>query len=659
MMNDKPLDTTDDETDIREIFSTIWAEKWLVVAVMIITTFLAIYYGFTAKQKYEATAVFLIEDASSGIQIPGEFAGLASLAGLASGNGSDKGVFDRLQGTNFINALSDELNFEADPYLNPRDNGSGVLNISSLKQLINGLFGIESHPLSEADKQARIKETIVDRYLKNVSVSETENASIEIVVTHENAQRAADIANGVVERAISEIREEKNIEQSNQLDYLSGLLAEASTEIDRAQKAVTDFSFANSLASTQALLISSQLMSSLREDLIKTDEMIAAIEVLNEILVRVEASGKKAPDKNDYLELQIRAPVVDSIPFRRLVGVPETLDAWLWPSVDRLEFFLNTLKDRKARINRSIAESRDEAERYASSTDALALLEREVKVAQSTYEVLIEQVKAQALIAGYKGDVAKIYQFAAAPTKSTQPKKILIVALGVIIGMFLGTAAALLMGHRRGYLYSNNTIINEVAANTSLKLHPSYGNYAKSLKALFNTFKQVKNGSLSELLVIFNSQESKLGLFLATSPKIDAFPISLWVSQRLINQKQKTALIVLGSHLPSGVQLSKDESLPDGLLKGFVDNVDVFAIAPQANYEDVITSGALQVLIQHGAYDRFIVSASAEAAVLSLYALNKSAPFIALITRPGFSHRDTIENIRHHTAINVNVSLLK
>ena len=47
--------------------------------------------------------------------------------------------------------------------------------------------------------------------------------------------------------------------------------------------------------------------------------------------------------------------------------------------------------------------------------EELAKLTREAKIAEATYTVLIEQVKAQSLVAGFKPDTFKIYELPTPP----------------------------------------------------------------------------------------------------------------------------------------------------------------------------------------------------------------------------------------------------
>ena len=50
--------------------------------------------------------------------------------------------------------------------------------------------------------------------------------------------------------------------------------------------------------------------------------------------------------------------------------------------------------------------------------ETYAKLEREAKIAEATYTVLIEQVKAQSMIAGFRPDNTEVYEYASAINKS-------------------------------------------------------------------------------------------------------------------------------------------------------------------------------------------------------------------------------------------------
>ena len=63
------------------------------------------------------------------------------------------------------------------------------------------------------DAQEAIWQGIVAKYSKNIVLDETPDGSVKIVVTHVNPQRAAEIANTIMDEIISTLKNKKNTEQ--------------------------------------------------------------------------------------------------------------------------------------------------------------------------------------------------------------------------------------------------------------------------------------------------------------------------------------------------------------------------------------------------------------------------------------------------------------
>ena len=84
--------------------------------------------------------------------------------------------------------------------------------------------------------------------------------------------------------------------------------------------------------------------------------------------------------------------------------------------------------------------------------------------------MLIEQVKSQALIAGFKPETFKTYTYATPPLSPSAPKTNVILSIAFLLGMLLGLILAFLNALRHGVFYSRSTLINSAQPIHSLKL---------------------------------------------------------------------------------------------------------------------------------------------------------------------------------------------
>ncbi|AXS82525.1 Wzz/FepE/Etk N-terminal domain-containing protein [Marinobacter sp. Arc7-DN-1] len=79
----------DDEIDLRELFATLWAGKWLIIAVTFLFAAGGVAYALYKPNIYQASVLLAPANEENGMGgISGQLGGLASLAGINIGGGS-------------------------------------------------------------------------------------------------------------------------------------------------------------------------------------------------------------------------------------------------------------------------------------------------------------------------------------------------------------------------------------------------------------------------------------------------------------------------------------------------------------------------------------------------------------------------------------------
>ena len=100
----------DDEIDLRELFSVLWAGKKLIVAVTAVFAVVSVVYALSLANQYKASAVVSPADSggSSLGAMAGQLGGLASLAGINIGSGESnetQEAMEIMQSWGFIEAF--------------------------------------------------------------------------------------------------------------------------------------------------------------------------------------------------------------------------------------------------------------------------------------------------------------------------------------------------------------------------------------------------------------------------------------------------------------------------------------------------------------------------------------------------------------------------
>lgn len=80
-----------DEIDLKELFSAIWAGKWIIIATTFLFSVAAVFYALSLPNIYKSEVTLAPAGESGGLNIPGQLGGLAALAGVnLGGKGGDK-----------------------------------------------------------------------------------------------------------------------------------------------------------------------------------------------------------------------------------------------------------------------------------------------------------------------------------------------------------------------------------------------------------------------------------------------------------------------------------------------------------------------------------------------------------------------------------------
>lgn len=451
------------EIDLKEIFLSIWAFKAVVAFVCGLSIAASGYYLATEDKVYSATSTFTLTTnggpAGLAASITAQLGGLASLAGLPSGTGSSNGaLIERVTSREFILEVANELDLYSDKMFNGFDPN---VTAPSWKIFIRSL--LPKNDLNQ-DVAALIDWNVISSYRKFISIEESDTGSISVTVLHKTPRRASHIANFLVDKIIKMTRYENLDQVDGRLRYLSRTLADASEELSAAQDALKEFSLVNSAQAIESFAAGSVILDEMRAERERAEERLQAVLAVKTVLI------KGAPSQQDYLRLREEYPPLDQSSFRRIMGISEVISAWRWPDLSTVSQVEESIRDRLASLDIDISKVEEEAVKYATSARELARLTRDLKIAEATYTVLIEQVKSQSLVAGFTPDNSKIIAVADVPIMPSSPKRMLVIAIGLVLGLFLGSVIALLLGMRKGVYYSTSTLLSAIGAPQRMRI---------------------------------------------------------------------------------------------------------------------------------------------------------------------------------------------
>lgn len=572
------LSKFEDEIDLRELFLTLWAYKFLIAFICALSIVYSGYIVLNTDKKYTSTAIFRLDKGvDNNVAFNSQFGTIAKITGLSSNIDNENLSKDLLNGRIFIEKLDSKLNFQSDTYYNTFDPNSVD---PTWKSIIKRAIGWQK-PLT--DPQEAIWQGIVNTYNNSIVIEETKSGSTKIMVTHMNPQRASEIANVIMTEIISSTRNKRNTEQDQRLSYLSNTLAEALSDLEISQSNLKEFALKNSALPLESFAAGSLQLEALREQLSRTSELHEAVAALAIML------KNKTTSHSNYLALRKSFPIIDQVEFRRVLGQNEIISSWSWPEANSVGGVFNTLSDRKIRLEAQINALQIDAKRLGLEVEAYAKLERDAKIAEATYTVLIEQVKAQSMAVGYRPDKTEIYEYAAASMRPTSPKRNMILALGATLGLFLGAALSLVLARQRGVYFSKNSLKTGAQARFTGGIRALLPLRNKTLNELNLILLKNPRIILRELAVEINKNAAAQVVITSSRAKMTANDVARALSSYMQSDTMKIALIDFSSKVKKSDNNSKKPSIGSFIVEERMKHLSVLKPAGDFEVTEMIT----------------------------------------------------------------------
>lgn len=438
----------DDEISVRELIASLKYFWYFCIVFAIIGNRLAdSYVENFATPLYVARSVFeLPEDQGPSLSGLGAF---STLAGVAS---SGPNVFDQVEGRDFILELNEVLDFGADPFFN-----GTTTPITLREQLILRVAGRKRSLPEENDKLLNA----VGNFRRFVSISETSNGAFQVIAKHSNSQLSATVANETVRLLLRKHRDQKIESQRDLVSYLSSELRSNQETLDLAISKLQQFSVNNSSAPEEVLLRQSQLLSRLRTRLDELESSLRATNKLNDLISA--PSADQALTREFMFEIDV---LKEGQLFSRL-GRPQTIEAWKAADPNLVEQHIENVTQQIFQTKRNLDLAQERASQAAEKSAELAILQRDVTVATTTFEAMSGQFKQQAIASGIKVSSGTVFETAIPPRGPAEPQKSLIRMMGTVLGLFFGLVCALVAARVSGRVFSQRGILERLSVDAS------------------------------------------------------------------------------------------------------------------------------------------------------------------------------------------------
>jgi uncharacterized protein involved in exopolysaccharide biosynthesis len=589
-----------DEIDLKKLFGIIWNQKIFIICVCVIGIFLGGFYALTTEKEFTSSSTFVIEKKSNQISSLSEFKALTNITGLGGSTTNSDIPIDEVMGREFIKKMDQKLNFKGDKFFydNNPNNKDPIW-----KAIIKKLIGWQSphHELNE-----KMWQNITEVYKKSVKLSNTNDGNaITVTVTHNDAIRSAEIANGIMQAILLNANLRSESELDERLNYLSNSLAGALGDLEGAQQKLKTFTLENSALPLETFILKTQRLDTLRLDLNRASKIHGA---LTRILTLIDY---ETTSQTDYLLLREEFPIVDQVEFRRVLGQNEVISSWNWPNKVLAMSVFNTLTERQKRLEAQVLTAQFEAKQAGQNLEKYTSLVREAKVAEATYTVLIEQVKAQSMIAGYQPDMSQIFEYAAPPLKASTPNLKNSLIIGVILGLFLGCLLALMLAFYRGVYYSHSALIKGAQSTLNIESTPLIKTRRMSFSEITHHLPQTSLATLRELALKIHNTKNTIVVFTSLNSRLKGSNVAKALASYMQSDHLKIAIIDLS--LNSNQINNKTKPLYDGLFTLIGKEANICILEPNNKLKSIEFLGQrnfhTQIQSIHSDFDLIFLSA--------------------------------------------------
>lgn len=421
----------DEAVDVAAILGSLWRGKLWILLFAIITSSIGIYYAyFVATPIYRSQAVVMLNNREEQV---------IDFDSVVSGLGSEATVINSeievLRSRGLLGKVVDKLNLTEDPEFNRSLQPPSLTTqaITFMRTLVEGPQP-ERVPLSDAIIR---QITISGLRTKISAVGLPQTLVSNIVVESESPQKAALIADTLVELYILNQLEVKFQATEQATTWLSGRVSDLQQELERAETRVREFQANASLISQEVLEAQDRQLKDTRDRIVAKRAEAASLMTLLEQMQAAQTRAEKAAASDDIQLQQMLARTSNT-------AIAETFDA----RFDTLQARTELEAQRAQTQLDALIASEDilEAEIAKQSEDLVQLqqLTREAVASRQLYEYFLGRLNETAALQGIQQADSRVLSNATVPIQPSAPRKSAIVILSAFLGVIFGSALVLL-----------------------------------------------------------------------------------------------------------------------------------------------------------------------------------------------------------------------
>ncbi|MGM9424842.1 polysaccharide biosynthesis tyrosine autokinase [Hydrogenophaga sp. MI9] len=465
-----------DEIDLRQLWRMLVKHSKMIAGTAALCGVAALLYTLRATPVYQAEVVLQIDPAAQRV------VGFKSESDLATDNAnySDPEVQLRTQ-IELLNSRSlaervvdevglyraktpEQLGAAADPA--PADSlraGDGARDEDpGLLQRMRQNFAMWSTP-SVKDEKALDRSDTVSTLQGSLTVTPLRNTRlVSVQVNNKDPELAARIANQMAKSFIA-VNLERKLESSVYArSFLEDQIRQVKAKLEEAERKVNEYAKNNSLlnlgdkgtASSQSFVDFSAALSKAEQDRIKAESLYNQVKLAPETAPQVQDNDaiKAYKEQKARLEAEYAKNLATFKPDfpgmvqarAQLNELDARIDAEIKTVLASIKVQYEAARKQEEALKSRVATSRSELQSVQDRSVDMNLLQRELDTNRQVYDSLLQRLKEVSVTGGLTTNNVSVVDEATVPLFPFRPRPMVNIGLGLMLGLFLGVALALL-----------------------------------------------------------------------------------------------------------------------------------------------------------------------------------------------------------------------
>ncbi|WP_170334516.1 GumC family protein [Ruegeria arenilitoris] len=433
----------DDSIDIGALAGTLWRGKWIIALTTAAAILIGAYYAFvSAVPLYRSTAVVMLEtDQASVVDLQ------SVVGGLAGDTAEINSELEVLKSRGLMGKVVDRLDLVSDPEFNAELHP--VSAIASARQFFMSMFGTGDAPGQDSEDlvEQLTRDDVISALLEKVSVRNVRQSLVfEVTVETESARKSALIADTIVELYVLNQIEVKFEATEQATEWLTNRVTDLQVELETAEAKVSEFNATTALVSPEALQVQEVQLKDLRERRVSAEANRVAAQARYDALGAADTRAAQAETSQDPQLQRLFAQIDET------AASEDAFDTAFQRLVARTALEARRATQQVQALTRSSEELGHQISQQNADLITLQQLAREAEAVRLLYEYFLARLKETSAQEGIQKADSRQLSRAVIPSTPASPRKPLILAFSVLLGLMLGAGIVLLIEMRRkGY----------------------------------------------------------------------------------------------------------------------------------------------------------------------------------------------------------------